>query len=153
MDTLRTPGRVLHRLRSRSRRTLWLLGASLVAAGLTPRVAESSSIVAMDLESVASSAPLVVVGTVVAVQVVDQRAIYQAIATVRVAAVLRGKDATEVRIVLRRSLVHFDRLLEVGQSGVFLLQPAEGALFEAAYPGSFALFEDGAVDPKGPRMK
>lgn len=99
----------------------------------------------MDLGKVASSAPLVVAGTVVALTVIEQKPLYQAVATVRVSAVLRGRAIREVRVRLRISLVHFDQRLKVGQSGIFFLQPAEGDQFDAAYPGSFALFADGSV--------
>jgi hypothetical protein len=65
------------------------------------------------------------------------------ISTIRVAAVLKGTSMGTLRVRTRTGLVFFDRHLEVGESGVFFLKVGEGGVFEAAYPGGFALFREG----------
>lgn len=51
----------------------------------------------------------------------------------------------QLRLRLRSSLVHCDRIVEPGDSGVFFLKPAADGSVEAEYPGSFALFQRGMV--------
>ena len=67
-------------------------------------------------------------------------------ASIDIATVLQGKtEATRLTVRIRQGLVFFDRRLKRGDSGVFFLVPGENGTWDAAYPGSFALFEGGAT--------
>jgi hypothetical protein len=67
---------------------------------------------------------------------------------VKVIAVLRGTYTERVlKVRTRTGLVFFDRHLEVGDAGVLFLKPSARGDFEAAYPGSFALFQEGTFKP------
>lgn len=113
------------------------------------RTAWATEIPPLDAGSVSATAPLVVTGYVLDRKLVHELSgVAEYSATVQVLDVLRGDPALkQVRLRLRTSLVHFDLLVERGDSGVFFLKPSDDGAFEAAYPGSFALFQRGVVKP------
>ena len=120
---------------------------TLLALALAHLPARSSQIEAMDLRAATAGAPLVITGYVASRKLVqDSPGITEYEATVIVTGVLRGKPGlAKIRLRLRTGLVFFDRLVEPGDSGVFLLKPTEKGAYEAEYPGSFALFQPGTV--------
>jgi|CXWL01.1.fsa_nt_gi hypothetical protein len=109
--------------------------------------ARATSIPPLDARKVSAGAPLVVTGYVLSRHVVHESGgLTEYSATVQVLDVLRGDRAlTRLRLRLRTSLVHFDRIVEPGDSGVFFLKPVADGLYEAEYPGSVALFQQGMV--------
>jgi hypothetical protein len=119
-----------------------LTGASLGASSIPP----------LDLTTLNAPSTLVVCGYVVKVTTIhDKVGIFEQHATLRIASVLRGTvTARTLRVRMRTGLVFFDRMLVKGDSGVFYLKSVQGDLFEAAYPGSFALFRNGMVQPLAP---
>lgn len=114
----------------------------VVALTLSP-IGRATSIEPLDAGRVSASAPLVVTGYVLRRDLVhESHGLTEYSATVQVVDVLRGDRALErLRLRIRSSLVHFDRLVEPADSGVFFLRPAADGSFEAEYPGSFALFQ------------
>jgi hypothetical protein len=119
----------------------------VVAALALCQIAGASEIEPLDAGRVSVSAPLVVTGYVLRRDLVHESSgVREYSATLQVLDVLRGDPALKrLRLKLRSSLVHFDRIVEAGDSGVFFLKPAEDGSVEAEYPGSFALFERGMV--------
>jgi hypothetical protein len=112
----------------------------------------ASSIAPLDLTTLDARSPLVVCGYVVKVTTIhDKAGLFEQHATLRIASVLRGTiTARTIRVRMRTGLVFFDRMLVKGDSGVFYLNRVQGDLFEAAYPGSFALFRNDTVQPLAP---
>ena len=119
-----------------------LTGLSLFASTIKP----------LDLTTLDAKASLVVTGYVVKVEAVrDDPAVLEQTAVIRVSSVLRGTySARTLRVRMRIGLVFFDRMLVKGDSGVFYLKQLADGRFEAAYPGSFALFRQGTVRPLTP---
>lgn len=122
-----------------------MMAALALVAGLQP--ATSTSIEPIDLQAVSATAPLVIAGYVSDCRLIFARSgVSEYEARVKVLGVLRGETAAAtIRLTLRQSLVHFDRLVEKDDSGVFFLKPAQNGTYQAAYPGSFALFQSGTV--------
>ncbi len=120
--------------------------AACVLLALGPAAVPASTILPLDLRTIAAQSVLVVVGRVRAV--VDRSTKEQLLqfASIDVASVLQG-TATEQRLTvrIRQGLTTFDRRLKRGDSGVFFLVPRENGIWDAAHPGSFALFEQGAT--------
>ena len=107
----------------------------------------ASSIPPMDLNKLPGQASLVVLGRVTASRVTNDRGFHEKVSTVRVVAVLRGAyREPSLRVWTRTGLVFFDRHLEAGDGGVFFLKVSPRGGFEAAYPGSFALFQEGTFE-------
>lgn len=119
---------------------------------LTATSLAATSIPPLDLTTLDAQSTLVVCGYVVKVTTIqDKNGIFEQHATLRVASVLRGTiTARTIRVRMRTGLVFFDRMLVKGDSGVFYLKRVQNDLFEAAYPGSFALFRNGMVQPLAP---
>lgn len=104
----------------------------------------------LPVATIADRASLIVVGSVIGTRrVEEEKGLLETRVSVRVAAVLRGRfdprKTLEVRT--RSGLVFFDRRLERGDAGVLFLRPIGNGEYEAAYPGSFALFERGTFVP------
>jgi hypothetical protein len=130
-----------------TRSTTLLAALALLPAFTSP--ARATSIERMDLDHVARTAPVVVVGTVTAIHTSERAGVSESILTVRVVNVLRGAaEGKEVRVQLRRSLVHFDPPQKVGDSGVFFLESSEGGVHRPVYPGSIAVFTEGPTAPR-----
>ena len=129
-----------------------LHSVALSVALLTCTSLNASSIPPLDLTTLDARSPLIVCGYVLRVTTIhDKAGIFEQHATLRIASVLRGTiTARTIRVRMRTGLVFFDRMLVQGDSGVFYLNRVEGDLFEAAYPGSFALFRNGMVQPLAP---
>jgi len=111
----------------------------------------ASQIEPLDLTTLNGQSTLVITGYVTGVRHMHSgRGLYEDTVTVRVTGVLRGKHAGQsLKLRVRQGLVFFDRPLSTGDSGVFFLKTTEDERFDAAYPGSFALFQNGAVkDPR-----
>ena len=111
----------------------------------------ASSIEPLDLKALNGQATLVITGYVTNVKVIQTgRGVEERTVTVQVTGVLRGKhEATSLKLRVRQGLVFFDRPLRIGDSGVFFLKSAGDGRFDAAYPGSFALFQEHTVkDPR-----
>lgn len=115
-----------------------VLGAMALAAG---------SISPLDLTALPGQSTLIVTGYVTSTRtVLDAPAVLEKRSVVRVVSVLRGTPPKPpLRIRTRTGLVFFDRHLQPGDSGVFYLKPSVDGTYEAAYPGSFALFQQGSV--------
>jgi len=127
-------------------RAVAVLLAACVLLPLCPAAAPASTIAPLDLRTIAAQSSLVVVGRVRSV--VDRSTKDQLLeyASVDVASVLQGRiEASRLIVRIRQGLVFFDRRLKRGDSGVFFLVPAENGTWDAAYPGSFALFEPGTT--------
>ncbi|HEX7830263.1 MAG TPA: hypothetical protein VF787_11435 [Thermoanaerobaculia bacterium] len=107
--------------------------------------ASASQIEPMKLSELTDRASLVVIGTVVGSKTTpDTRGFTETIVTVKIAKVMKGAYARPyLRIRTRSGLVFFDRHLAVGDGGVLFLKSSTNDAFEAAYPGSFALFQQG----------
>ena len=106
----------------------------------------ASTIQPMDLTRLPSQSSLVITGYVRTVRTMPDRTVRIKIATVRVVSVLRGNYSRRtLQVRTQVGLVGFDRELSAGDSGVLFLTPSSDGVFEAAYPGSFALFEKGTV--------
>lgn len=103
----------------------------------------------MELKALPSQATVVAIGQVIRSRTThDGPGFHEKLATVRVVAVLRGTYTEKVlKVRTRTGLVFFDRHLEVGDGGVLFLKPSPYGDFEAAYPGSFALFQEGTFKP------
>jgi hypothetical protein len=125
---------------------------ALSMALLTCASLGASSIPPLDLSTLDVRSSLVVCGYVVKVTTIqDKDGIFEQHATLRIASVLRGTiTARTIRVRMRTGRVFFDRLLVKGDSGVFYLKRVQNDLFDAAYPGSFALFRNGTVQPLAP---
>lgn len=108
-----------------------------------------SEIALLNLAKLPNQSALVVTGYVIGTSTIrNDNAVLEKRSTVRIITVLRGtapKGTLHIRT--RTGLVFFDRHLLPGDSGVFFLKPAPGGMFEAASPGSFALFQQGTVAP------
>jgi hypothetical protein len=103
----------------------------------------AGTIAPLDLNTLPAQSSLIVTGRVVDTRTIrNDDAVLEKLSTMRVATVLRGtfRERT-LRIRTRTGLAFFDRHLVPGENGVFFLKPAPRGEFEAAYPGSFALFE------------
>ena len=111
-----------------------------------------SQIEPMQLETLTDQSSLVVIGHVISSRTTqDTRGLLEKVATVRVVRVLRGTYSESVlRVRTRTGLVFFDRHLAAGDGGVLFLKPSARGDFEAAYPGSFALFPEGAFRAPAP---
>jgi hypothetical protein len=107
----------------------------------------ASSFLPLDLQTLPAQTTLIVTGYVVETRTIrGDKSTLEKLSTVRVVTVLKGTYAKRtLRIRTRTGFAFFDRHLRPGDSGVFFLTPSTGSDFEAAYPGSFALFENGAV--------
>lgn len=121
----------------------------LVALSLALGIADSraTSIQPLDLQKLNSQSSLIATGYVTAVKkVLVTNGFTEWEAKVAIASVLSGHyEQPVLTLRLRLGLVYFDRLLKVGDSGVFFLSPTADGKMDAAYPGSFALFQQGTV--------
>jgi len=128
-----------------------LLIAALIAtimALLSSLSATASSIEPLDLATLDAKASLVINGYVVSVTEEKLSGLFEQMAVIRVASVLKGTyPERTLRVRTRVSLVFFDRTLARGDAGVFYLKKTPEGFYEAAYPGSFALFQNGLVRP------
>lgn len=117
----------------------------ILLVALVTLSASASQIEPMKLSELADRASLVVIGSVVdSTTTPNTRGFTEKIVTVKVAKVLKGAYAKPyLRVRTRSGLVFFDRHLAAGDGGVLFLKPSEKGTFEAAYPGSFALFQQG----------
>jgi len=123
-----------------------VLLASCALLSVGPAPAPASTILPLDLRAIAGQSALVIVGQVRSVVDRSTKDVLLEYASIDVATVLQGKtEATRLTVRIRQGLVFFDRRLKRGDSGVFFLVPGENGTWDAAYPGSFALFEGGAT--------
>lgn len=123
------------------RRTSVTVVAILAAVTLA-----ATSIAPLDLSALPGQSTLIVTGYVLNTRTTRNDSVFEKLSVVRVVSVLRGTaPKPPLHIRTRTGLVFFDRHLEPGDSGVFFLRPSENGTFEAAYPGSFALFQQGWV--------
>jgi hypothetical protein len=128
----------------RPRAVVLLTACALLSLG--PTRAPASTILPFDLRAIAGESALVVIGQVRAVVDRSTKDVLLEYASIDIATVLQGKtEATRLTVRIRQGLVFFDRRLKRGDSGVFFLVPGENGTWDAAYPGSFALFEGGAT--------
>ena len=113
------------------------------------QVIRGGTMVPMELKDLPGQASVVALGHVISVRTTQRDgAVLEKLATVKVIAVLRGTYTERaLKVRTRTGLVFFDRHLEVGDAGVLFLKPSARGDFEAAYPGSFALFEEGTFKP------
>ena len=126
-------------------RSVVLLSACALLS-LGPTRAPASTILPLDLRAIAGQSALIVVGRVRSVVDRSTQDVLLEYASIDVATVLQGQtEVTRLTVRIRQGLVFFDRRLKRGDSGVFFLVPGENGIWDAAYPGSFALFESGAV--------
>ena len=103
----------------------------------------------LDLKALPAQSSLIVTGHVLSTRTtLNDRGLFEKLSTVRVVTVLRGtwREHT-LRVRTRTGLVFFDHHLAPGESGVFFLKPSPYGDFEAAYPGSFALFPGDTAPP------
>jgi len=103
----------------------------------------ASTLQPIDLNTLQKQSPLVVVGYVTATRTtLNAPAILEKRSALQVISVLRGSWGQRIlHVRTRTGLAAFDRHLKPGDNGVFFLTPLPNGDFEAAYPGSFALFE------------
>jgi hypothetical protein len=101
------------------------------------------------LGTLADQATLVVIGTVIGTRTAEDTSAYtERLAMVRIVRVLQGTyTESTLRVRTRTGLVFFDRHLKVGDGGVLFLKASARGDFEAAHPGSFALFGKGTFTP------
>jgi len=130
------------RPRQASRRLL--LAATLLA--LAPGTAPATTVQPLDLRTISAQSTVIVVGRVRSVVDRSTRDVLTEYVSIDVGAVLQGSlPAHRITVRVREGLVFFDRRLKRGDAGVFFLVAGENAVWDAAYPGSFALFEAGAT--------
>lgn len=102
----------------------------------------------MDLQALRGQSTLILLGEVVESRVKQNgHGLLEKVATIKVATTLYGTYSGKViRVRTRTGLVFFDRHLVAGDGGVFFLKPSSRGDFEAAYPGSLALFQTGTFN-------
>jgi hypothetical protein len=107
----------------------------------------AGEIAPLDLTTLPKQASLVVTGYVMSTRITQSGSgVLEKISIVRVVSVLQGAYVeSSLRVRTRTGLVFFDRHLDPGDTGVFFLKRISHGPFEAAYPGSFALFQRGTV--------
>lgn len=122
---------------------------AIALTALVTLTIRASTILPLDLKALPAQATLIVTGYVVETRTVhNDNVTLEKASTIRVVTVLKGTYTQRtLRVRTRTGLVFFDHHLRAGDSGVFFLKPSTGSNFEAAYPGSFALFEEGWVKP------
>jgi hypothetical protein len=127
------------------------LSAAALAACLGSAAAAPTSIQPLDLRKLPHQATLVVLGQVAVVEDHSTKDDLIQDVLVEVTQVLAGHfEGPRLLLHVRRGFVFFDRILHRGDAGVFYLAAAEGGAYQAAYPGSFALFEAGVAAPVTP---
>jgi len=127
-------------------RTTCCLLATATVLTFGPSPTPASTIEPLDLRTIAAQSELIVVGRVRSVVDHSTASLLLEYASIDIGSVLHGSvAATRITVRVRQGIASFDRRLKRGDSGVFFLVPGEGGIWDAAYPGSFALFEGGAA--------